>query len=49
MPHKDANQEDNKPNNPSGRPPKLWKIPDTFENVVKALVKPAKKDKESKE
>jgi hypothetical protein len=25
-----------------GRPPKLIRIPDSFENVVKALVKPVK-------
>lgn len=29
---------------PRGRPPKnIVKIPDTFENVIKALVKPVKK------
>ena len=26
-----------------GRPPMLWRIPDTFENVIKALVKPVRK------
>ena len=30
------------PKNPGGRPPTLWRIPDTFENVIKALVKPVK-------
>jgi hypothetical protein len=31
---------------PKGRPAKPYpKIPDTYENIVKALVKPVKKDK----
>ena len=35
---------DKEPKNQVGRPPKLWRIPDTFENVIKALVKPVKKN-----
>ena len=36
-----ASEKDSK--NLGGRPPKLWRIPDKFENVIKALVKPVKK------
>ena len=32
------------PKNKGGRPPVLWKIPDAFENAIKALVKPVKKN-----
>ncbi len=38
-----------KPKRKTGRPPKqVEKIPDTFENVVKALVKPSPKKKPPK-
>ena len=37
---------DEQPKRPQGRPPKIiLPIPDSFENVIKALVKPVKRDK----